>query len=70
MYSVHRCLSPALVFTYKPIGISYEEVMGLDVSGDGGGSSLCKSISGAKSSGGRGIFQLLRNQFIVHIVCT
>lgn len=41
----------------KPIGILYERVMGLDVTGDGGG------ISGAKSSNTRGIFQLLRNQY-------
>lgn len=43
------CLSPALELTYKPIGILYEMVMGLDVSGNGGGCSLCKGISGAKS---------------------
>lgn len=32
-----RCLSPALVVTYNPIWILYEMVMGLDVSGSGGG---------------------------------
>lgn len=31
------CLSPALVVTYNPIWILYEMVMGLDVSGGGGG---------------------------------
>lgn len=40
----------ALVVTYKPNGILHEMVMGLDVTAEGGGSSLCKSISGAKST--------------------
>lgn len=61
-------LSPSLVITYKPIGLLYEMVMGLGVTGDGGGYSLWKSISSAKSSDGSGISQFFQNQHSLHSV--
>lgn len=63
MYSVQavlQCLSPALVVICKPIGILYEMAMGLDVTGDGGGYSPCKSISAAKSSNTIGVDLVMR----------
>lgn len=71
IYSVKEllgCLCPALVVTYKPIGFLYEMEMSLHDTADGGGYSLCKSISDAKSSDARGIFQLLWNQNTLHRV--